>query len=96
MTERRTRIGEPQINWEDIARARGYHDERDMLERMYAVWTVSQMGRELDCSLYTVLYHLRKHGIVRRKRGGPYHRKIVVRPPAFRVDDWRNLNGGNT
>jgi hypothetical protein len=99
---RRTHIGEPLRNWEDLARTSGYSSEREMLERLYAELPLRVIGERLNCSKVTVLYHLRKHGILSRKRGGlhesnPRHAKRFERErkrnSSMRVDEWRRLNG---
>lgn len=72
---RPSQLGIPLRSWNDVARHAGYENETRMLEHMYSEQGLSiiEIGERLACSPYSVLYHLRTRGFLRRGRGGPNH-----------------------
>jgi hypothetical protein len=89
---KRSLAGIPLRNWNDLARISGYKNERDMLERLYFELPLHKLSERLNCAHNTVLYHLRKHGIMRRPKGRPGLPKPKPVSYSMHVDDWRRMN----
>lgn len=67
----------PKTPWSALARARGYKQERDLLEDLYVKTglSIQQVADHLNRSYTDVKYQLTMNGIALRERGGPNRRR---------------------